>query len=301
MKKREYQAGEKVGDNGFLFVKEIEPRINKKTEKISCRRAIFICPICHQQVAMDIGPVKRNRTKMCRKCADKIRGEKQKEKFNTGDYIKDTRIIFIKELGWQNGHRKISAICPVCGKEFVAFLDNIKRHHTVCCLACSRKRNNRQSLGEKRIAELLTELKINFYTEFTFNDCKSKRVLPFDFYLPKYNTCIEVDGKQHDVSIDFFGGDKAFYATKYRDHIKNLYCEDNHIGLLRISSSDVNKITKEQLLFFIKNNQGHFMLCNNTTYTFLQRFIEFPVEEDAEQYYDSATELEIMKSIYHQK
>ena len=36
-----------------------------------------------------------------------------------------------------------------------------------------------------------------FLTQHKFNDCKFKKPLPFDFYLPEYNMCIEFDGEQH--------------------------------------------------------------------------------------------------------
>ena len=36
--------------------------------------------------------------------------------------------------------------------------------------------------------------------------------MPFDFYLPKHNICIEYDGKQHFEPIDIFGGEDEFIA-----------------------------------------------------------------------------------------
>ena len=38
---------------------------------------------------------------------------------------------------------------------------------------------------------------IEFKKEKKFKDCKDKYQLPFDFYLPQYNLCIEFDGEQH--------------------------------------------------------------------------------------------------------
>lgn len=60
------------------------------------------------------------------------------------------------------------------------------------------------------------------------------RPLPFDFYLPEYNICIEYDGEQHNRSVKHFGGDKAFYTRIKHDNIKNEYCKNNGISLLRI-------------------------------------------------------------------
>ena len=298
MTKKQYQFGELVGDNGFIFVREIEPRFNKKTGKKSNRRAIFLCPVCAQEVPMDIGPVKRSRTKMCRKCADKIRGEKEREKFSSGKVIDGTDIIFLEELGWQKGHRRILAKCPFCGKEFEAFLDNIKRKHTTMCLGCSAKMKKRTSLGEKQIASILKTRGIDFISQFTFPDCKSIRILLFDFYLPDYNTCIEFDGKQHYCAIDFFGGESSLAKTAYRDYIKNIYCEKQGIGLIRISYSYLNKIDADKLFFFIKNNQGHLVTYSDITYSLLQKISLENLEKMSDL--DASQNIELSKYIYQQ-
>ena len=298
MMKKQYQFGEPVGDNGFIFIREIEPRFNKKTGKKSNRRAIFLCPVCGQEVSMDIGPVKQSRTKMCRKCADKIRGDKEKEKFFPGELISGTDVVFLKELGWQKRHRKILAKCPICGKEFETFLDNIKRKHTTMCFSCSLKKKNKSSLGEEQIAIILKSREIDFIRQYTFPDCKSIRVLPFDFYLPNYNTCIEFDGKQHYYAVDFFGGESSLAETAYRDYIKNIYCERQGIGLIRISYSYLNKINANQLLFLIENNYGHLVTYSDATYSLLQKVSLENLEEISDL--EASQNIELSKYLYHQ-
>ena len=75
---------------------------------------------------------------------------------------------------------------------------------------------------------------IEYEYQKSFADCRDKRSLPFDFYLPEYNVCIEYDGKQHYESIEYFGGEESFAYTQRHDEIKNQYCADNNIKLLRI-------------------------------------------------------------------
>lgn len=53
---------------------------------------------------------------------------------------------------------------------------------------------------------------------------------------------IHGDGKQHFEVNDYFGGIKGFIDLKINDTIKNKYCQDNNIKLLRISYKDFNKI-----------------------------------------------------------
>lgn len=61
----------------------------------------------------------------------------------------------------------------------------------------------------------------------------------FDFYLPQYNLFIEYDGQQHYEPMRFYGeneekNEEILRKTQERDKIKNKYCEDNNINLLRI-------------------------------------------------------------------
>lgn len=90
------------------------------------------------------------------------------------------------------------------------------------------------SKGEMLIESLLKKNNIIFETQHTFDDCKFKRVLLFDFYLPKQNTLIEYDGRQHFEIVKAFGGLEGFIDTKIRDTIKNEYCKNNNIKLIRI-------------------------------------------------------------------
>lgn len=107
----------------------------------------------------------------------------------------------------------------------------------------------KESTGEKEIRIFLEANKILFEKEKKFKDCKFKQSLPFDFYLVDYNTCIEYDGYQHSSPINFFGGEKAFIKLKINDNIKNEYCKNNNIKLIRISNikdieKEVSKILK---------------------------------------------------------
>lgn len=102
------------------------------------------------------------------------------------------------------------------------------------CPKCS------SSKGERMIYNFLSDNQISFYSEFTFSDCKNKKVLPFDFYLADYNILIEYDGILHYK--DKFDNPKEFNRTKTNDKIKTKYCKDNNIYLLRIPYWDFNNI-----------------------------------------------------------
>lgn len=97
----------------------------------------------------------------------------------------------------------------------------------------------KESHGEKKIRKWLEEHNIEYEDQHVFEDCKDKKVLPFDFYIHQYNLCIEFDGEQHFRPVDFSGHNKEralkqFEIIKRHDFIKTKYCEDNNVKLLRI-------------------------------------------------------------------
>lgn len=126
-----------------------------------------------------------------------------------------------------NTKTKILHKCLVDGYEWEAEPANILSG--TGCPKCNESR------GEKRIRLWLENNHISYIPQYKFEDCRNIFPLLFDFYLTDFNKCIEYDGEQHFRPIDFFGGEKGFSKTKERDEIKNLYCLQNNIPLLRIA------------------------------------------------------------------
>lgn len=127
-----------------------------------------------------------------------------------------------------------------CG---IIFNQVVSDHFSGCgCIVCN------QSKMENYIERILLENSINQQKQKTFEGCKFKNKLKFDFYLPNYNTCIEFDGIQHFKSIRFFGGEKAFKLQKIKDDIKNKYCEENNIKLIRFNYTQDIDYIKETII-----------------------------------------------------
>jgi very-short-patch-repair endonuclease len=80
---------------------------------------------------------------------------------------------------------------------------------------------------------------INYTWQKKFDDCKNINKLPFDFFLPDYNTIVEFDGVQHFEPVKKFGGEEHFKRIKKHDEIKNNYCKDNNINLIRLTNEDL--------------------------------------------------------------
>ena len=160
--------------------------------------------------------------------------EKEEYKLLTDNYI--------------NVFQKLTLECPK-GHKFETTFHNFKNGGRRCPRCKSSK-------GEKEIAVILNNENIKYETQKTFEDCKDKKVLPFDFYLPNYNLIIEYDGEQHFDMKHSFNGEKSFGETVLHDAIKNSYCEDNGINILRIpfwKFDDIEKLIKEKLIILREN------------------------------------------------
>jgi hypothetical protein len=107
-------------------------------------------------------------------------------------------------------------------------------------------KGKRVSKGENEIIIFLNETKILFEKEKSFDKCLSLKgnKLRFDFWLPEYNTLIEFDGLHHFKPVNKYRrAQKTHNSTKINDEIKNSFCQENNINLIRISYKDIEYIS----------------------------------------------------------
>lgn len=97
------------------------------------------------------------------------------------------------------------------------------------------------SKGEKTIEKFLKQKGLVYITQKKIN-LKSLFNLYLDFYLPDLNKAIEFDGSQHFAPVEFFGGEEAFKKQHVRDRLKEAYCAEKGISLLRIHHKDFDSI-----------------------------------------------------------
>lgn len=131
--------------------------------------------------------------------------------------------------------------CGECGNEYITDFDSYT-HGQTRCKHCSKS----ESVGEFRIRKFLEENNIYFEQEKTFENCKDKKKLPFDFYLPDCNLIIEFDGQVHYEDMEFGNHD----ITTKHDKMKNDYCKSHNIDLLRIpywEGNNIEEILKDKL------------------------------------------------------
>lgn len=130
------------------------------------------------------------------------------------------------------------------GNEKLTYIDNfmdLTDSIIVGILLGIEKAEPKGSTGEIKIEQYLIENRHTYIKEFSFKDLGRKR---FDFYLPKENMCIEFDGIQHYEAIGYFGGIDTLIATQNSDKVKNDYCKQNKIKLIRIPYTDKNNINE---------------------------------------------------------
>ena len=140
-----------------------------------------------------------------------------------------------------NAHNLIIK-CGLCGNYYETSFSDYTNNMQIRCKSCAQS----ESIGEMKIRVFLENNNVNFVQEKRFNDCVDKHCLPFDFYLPKYNLIIEFDGQHHFHEVGFGN----YESTKKHDEIKNQYCKNNNIKLLRIpywDGNDIEKIISKQL------------------------------------------------------
>jgi uncharacterized CHY-type Zn-finger protein len=167
----------------------------------------------------------------------------KRERYTEEDFKKRVEEVSHGEIvpmdKYKNNYTKINFKHLICGATFkespTRIINELKD-----CPEC----NSPFSKGEKRIVNFLQEKGIYFETQCTFEDCKNVKLLRFDFAINYNNriSLIEFDGKQHFEPVEWFGGEDSFTGIQRRDQIKNEYCKNKDIPLLRIPYWKFNNI-----------------------------------------------------------
>ena len=88
------------------------------------------------------------------------------------------------------------------------------------------------SKNENRIKLWLEENNIDYERQKMFDGCRNVKKLMFDFYIPSQNTVIEYDGEFHYMNVTGLNNDLEY--QQQNDKIKNQYCHENGIKMIRI-------------------------------------------------------------------
>ena len=149
--------------------------------------------------------------------------------------IKHNNLYTYEKTKYTNNNKLVTITCKIHGCFEQEALSHLVGHGCPTC-------NN--SKGEFLIRCFIEKYKIEYICEKPFDGLIRIDSLYFDFYLPKLNICIEFDGIQHFKPIKHFGGIEMFKTLQECDGIKNKWCLENNIKLIRISYRDINRIEK---------------------------------------------------------
>lgn len=138
-------------------------------------------------------------------------------------------------------HSEARWICKTCTHEWQAVINNRTSAGNGCpkCRQCKMEHNMGivlDSLTETlhplwkttRVLQnqrwVIRGLEVDKFVELEIHPSKQKQRI-----------VIEMDGRQHFQSVEYFGGDEAFKKTQERDARKDKACHDQHLHLLRIA------------------------------------------------------------------
>lgn len=253
-----------ISPEGMLVVCDRGPNNTKN------RGAMVICQCkCGKYTLISLNSLRNNHIKSCG-CYNKEYHKQICKKIGQQSYFKDYSkdnsnpyYKFIKRLDKKNNYNSAfwEIECRFCGKRYeavpVQLISYTRRGYNPCdCLRF-------QSKGVIKIQKILKENNILFETEKSFQNCISPKgnLLKFDFWVNN-NYLIEYDGEQHFTPQSFGGkrsGEERLKEYQLYDKIKNDWCKDNNIILIRIPYTHLINITINDLLpnssNFIINDQ----------------------------------------------
>lgn len=150
------------------------------------------------------------------------------------------------------------------------------------CPHCSDSRSTAETL----ICEFLNEWGIDYSDEKTFDTCKDRAKLRWDFYIPEFNLLIERQGEGHHLPVSIFGGEQGFKSQQKRDKIKYDWAEKSpytlkYIHYFEDTEQKLADILTEQkslkeIKEFLEENKIQFTQKDNR-FTFGKYHIEYVV------------------------
>jgi very-short-patch-repair endonuclease len=217
------------------FIKENSECELLSKEYINAHEPILLKCKCGNTFETDFNHFQNQNKRQCKKCGNKLRNKNTIFAYDdVKKFIESESDCILLSDDYINARTPLTLKCG-CGNKFKTTLDEFRNRNRRGCRKCS----STVSRMENKIMRVCEKLKIEFIFQYKLKNCKDIYPLPFDFYLPQYNICIEADGKQHSEPVQF--GDMSyedavenFAIVKKHDEIKNKYCKDNNIELIRI-------------------------------------------------------------------
>lgn len=219
----------------LTVIEPTEDRINKSV--------VWRCQCeCGNEKMVSAASLKTGKTKSCgclKEETDKI------PKGNVIDMLNQKfghLTVIARDGSDKNGEAKWLCECDCILHSRISVLgSNLRTGHTQSC-GCERR-----SHGELKVAQLLIENQIPFEQEKIMFKYSNGHNAKFDFYIEnKY--LIEYDGETHfKANLHGWHNLEQLHAQQERDAIKNQWCKDNNISLIRIPYTHLKDLCIDDL------------------------------------------------------
>ena len=226
------------------------------------RKARVICKCrCGNYTVIDAQSFYNGTTKSCGCYNKEVRKEvgqrigKLSKQSKDYSQVNNPYYDFIKRLDEKDSSNSYywEIKCKRCGQSYKAI--------PALLISNERRRGNNpckcwhfSSKGIMKIRQILGNANITFIEEYSFEDCLSPKgiKLRFDFFLPQFNCLIEYDGEQHFYPTSFgsksISGEDRLKLSQTYDKIKDNYCINNNLTLIRIPYTKYKELKLEDLL-----------------------------------------------------
>jgi very-short-patch-repair endonuclease len=159
------------------------------------------------------------------------------------DYQKNDELNLTPKEVTVGSRKSVFWRCVNCRHSWKATIKARMKEDGTNCPRCN------SSKGEKAIMSFLDNMSIFYMQQVRLKDCKNMRSLIFDFIVHHNGEIvfIEYDGKQHFEPVNFGKLTdeevlRDFQNIQERDRIKDNYCFENKVELIRIPYWDFNNI-----------------------------------------------------------
>lgn len=251
------QNSTKTNEKFLLQLKVVNENIIPLEKYIQAKAKIWVsCKVCGHKWQATPDTLLQNGN--CPECT-KIKLHNKQAKSNE-QFLKELAAanpMLIPLEPYYNDHTKILVRCLVHGYEWYVAPNKILHRHTGCPKCAAYK-------NEQKLFRILKKYGYDAEPQKRFKDCKDKKTLPFDAYIEELNLLIEYDGEQHYIpirrgSMSYEQAVEQLRIVQKHDDIKNKYCLDNNILLIRIPYWESDNIES-----FLLSELKKYNLINNT-------------------------------------
>lgn len=245
-----YTNGLKVESDGMVGMQFGFLTVIKRLEKnpnLASRCIRYLCKCqCGKEVEVNGNSLRTGHTTSCG-CSRKGINTKDLTNMVSGEIT----FLFPTE---ERDERHVVWQCQCsCGKQIKLSSHEFGKVKSCGCI--------KESLGEKRIKDILESQGLDFQTQYRFENCVHIRTLPFDFaiFKNKQLLClIEYNGQQHYEATSGWNTNEHLLEQQARDVIKSEYCKKYNIKLITIPYWEYENITwdylKERIGYGLSSN-----------------------------------------------